>query len=183
MNLTNALQRTWRVIETAAQNQQIKNHELFVLVFCKTLDEEIEGVFTSYDGRRHSNSISRPNFFIWQDAENPKVIFVGKLRFAPDKHLDIQNDISSLKKYIHKSSAEVLAPALIGKGSVERELKVSPDIEIGYFIVGDLDMKTVHQSISSCALSPEEKAKLHIAFGVASDEKAQFQFIPPISEF
>jgi hypothetical protein len=183
MKLSTAFQKAWHEVETAFKDQRIKCHDLFAFVFCKAMGEGVEGALAQYDGRRHSNSKFRPNFFVWQGAEDPYVLFIGKLRFKPEEPSFIQSDIKVLMKYAHESSIDVLAPASSGKGSIVRKMNVSPDIETGYFIIGDFDSKEINQSINSCKLSPQAKAKLHVAIGAGSDEQKQFQYHSSIDSY
>ena len=51
------------------------------------------------------------------------------------------------------------------EGAIEQTLAISPDLEIGYFVIGNFDDRVINQAIKSCDFSPQEMAKLHIATG------------------
>lgn len=177
MNLPTAFRKTWQEVETAFKNQQINNHDLFVFVFCRAFDEEGDDIHIQYDGRNKSNAKFKPNLFVWQENEHPCVIFVGKLRFEPNRSSDIEHDIRTLAEYTNTSSVDVLASPSNEQRGTEQTMKVSPDVEIGYFVTSDFDGKTIDQVISSCGLTPQNRAKLHVATGTGSSTQAeQVQF-------
>lgn len=179
MKLTSAFQKTWQEIELAFKKQQITSHDLFAFLFCKSLNNKIDGAIPQYDGRKHPNSALRPNFYICKGVEDPVVLFVGKLRFYPEEPSLVQTDITALQAYAHKTSIDAFAPSLSSKGTIEKSISVSPDAETGYFVIGRIDEDLIYQNINSCQLSIEVKAKFHLAFGAVSDDQVHFQYQSP----
>jgi len=167
MILTAMLSKTWQDVESAYAETPIeiytedrnRNQAAFVLAFYKSLEPRLNNLHAMYDARCLSDQSYRPNFIIWTGVDEPIVIFMGDVKFAPGSLTEIMRGISNLSEYASRSMTEVLS----SHDSTEI-MKVSPNVEYGYFVVSDLSYASISQRIASQILSPDDLARFHFAY-------------------
>lgn len=175
MNFQNKIKPIWESVQSAHFDGFLHNHDMFVFAFCKALPEKIS---TTYDGRQIHNTTHRPNFFIWSEGETPVITLVAKLRFGPSSSAEIEQDLAELRNYIKRPEINVLTN---GEKQSETRMKMSSEIEFGYFILTDQSRHSVEKKIHH-SLTDDERSRFHFAYGPSGEDDEQpqnFQYIPP----
>ena len=160
MELQTAFQKTWNEVEITFKNAQIRNHEVFVFAFCEAFESKAPDLHVIYDARILPNQGYRPNLYIWADKGEPTVIFMGEIKFKPESLTVLYQEIKELNEYTNRPTVEVL----VSHDRIDI-MKVSSDIELGYFVISDLALNVISKGITSLGPSQRELTKFHFAYG------------------
>ena len=169
MSLATLFEKTWKGLEAEYSDTPIeiytgkhnRNQAMLVAIFCKLFNSGSNHLHATYDARNLPDKSYRPNFIIWNDEHRePQVVFMGDIKYKHQDLIGLQQDIGELIAYTRNTFVEVLT----SHDSTD-EMKVAPDIEPGYFVVGEFEPEVISHEFASLNLPPRELARFHFAYG------------------
>ena len=163
MDLSRIFEHTWQEVGVVHGDGQIRNQSVLGFALCKVLEPMLVGQHLIYDARVIPEGGFRPNLLIWSDEGKPTVVFMGVIKFQSEGLAAIQQGIKELCGYTSRSVVEVLADS-----SDTIDMNVSPNVEFGYFCLGDFKPEEVGRDTASHILPDDELARFHFAYASIS---------------
>jgi hypothetical protein len=165
MIFSRTLAEAWRDVEKAYGQGYLVNESMMAFALYKAITDRRPDLCITYDARIDSKKNYRPDFVVWQDGNEPAVLFVCELKFKPGHYAKYHWDISKLKTINEKRVLDVTRRnPKTGEIETLKATKAN-EFGIGFFAIANYDTAAVTQKNVTELLTPREKSVFHFAFG------------------